>query len=74
MRATEITEGRIFEGFYIEWDRAGGEETGCSFPSSSVLDKRNYLSTMGLLRARNGRDVLCVKVRVASPGMLLRVA
>lgn len=73
MRATEITEGRIFEGLYVEWDRSGAEESG-AFPSSSVLDKRNYVSTMGLLRARGGRDVLCVKVRVAGAGMLLRVS
>ncbi|EEP75780.1 predicted protein [Uncinocarpus reesii 1704] len=70
-RAPEITEGFSFDGLYIEWDRTSG--ASLTFPPSSALDRDNLVATLGLLKARPGRDVLCLKVRVSTPDVKLQL-
>ncbi|TPX26452.1 hypothetical protein DIZ76_011914 [Coccidioides immitis] len=71
-RAPEIADGYAFDGLYVEWDRSSG--TGLTFPPSSSLDRDNLAATLALLRTRLGRDVICLKVRVASPDVKLQLA
>lgn len=71
-RTPEITEGYSFDGLYIEWDRSSG--TGLTFPPCSVVDRDNLAATLALLRSRVGRDVLCMRIRVASPDTKLHLA
>lgn len=74
-RAPEITQGFIFDGLYVEWEQQQqADGAGVAYPCSSKLDKGNFMATIALLGARRGRDVLCVKARVASPGMRLQLA
>ncbi|KAK2797202.1 intercellular trafficking and secretion [Onygenales sp. PD_10] len=58
-RIPRLMEDFTFEGLEILWDRT---EPGGVFPASSPLDQYNLQATLALLRMRQGRDVLCLKL------------
>ncbi|KAK2808114.1 hypothetical protein FQN50_005032 [Emmonsiellopsis sp. PD_5] len=58
-RIPRLMEDFTFEGLEILWDQT---EAGGVFPASSPLDQYNLQATLALLRMRQGRDVLCLKL------------
>ncbi|EDN10555.1 hypothetical protein I7I51_01397 [Histoplasma capsulatum] len=59
-RSPHLTEGFTFGGLEILWDQTTGP--GNTFPQSSPLDQYNLQATLSLLRVRQGRDAVCLKI------------
>ncbi|OJD19644.1 hypothetical protein AJ78_00376 [Emergomyces pasteurianus Ep9510] len=59
-RGPHLMEDFAFDGLEILWDQVS--VPGNVFPPSSPLDQYNLQATLSLLRMRQGRDALCLKV------------
>ncbi|KLJ08153.1 hypothetical protein EMPG_16391 [Blastomyces silverae] len=59
-RSPHLMEDFTFEGLEILWDQPTGP--GNAFPPSSPLDQYNLQATLSLLRMRQGRDALCLRI------------
>ncbi|OAX84644.1 hypothetical protein ACJ72_00979 [Emergomyces africanus] len=59
-RSPHLMEDCTFEGLEILWDQTA--VPGNVFPPASPLDQYNLQATLSLLRMRQGRDVLCLKI------------
>ncbi|KKZ62879.1 hypothetical protein EMCG_02724 [[Emmonsia] crescens] len=59
-RSPKLTEDFTFDGLEILWDQT--TVPGNAFPPSSPLDQYNLQATLSLLRMRQGRNALCLKI------------
>ncbi|EEH20795.1 hypothetical protein PABG_03026 [Paracoccidioides brasiliensis Pb03] len=59
IRMPQLTEDFTFDGLEIMWDQT---VPGGVFPASSPLDQYNLQATLALLRTRQGRDAMGLKI------------